>query len=66
RSSVPVHLTFQLEGYEPGRATIVPLADDTVRVQLTARPKPKRHHAPPPKRAAPSQNDHGETLPNPY
>ena len=66
RSSVPVHLTFQLEGYEPGRATIVPLADDTVRVQLTARPKPKRHHAPPPKRAAPAQNDHGETLPNPY
>jgi hypothetical protein len=67
RSSVPVRLTFQLDGYEPGSTVIVPLDDDTVRVQLTARPKPKRRRAPPARPAKPpAQTDHGETLPNPY
>jgi len=44
RSSAPVHLTFVLEGYEPATADVVPLADDTLRVKLTAKPKarPKR------------------------
>jgi len=37
RSEVPAHLTFHLDGYEPGQADIVPLADETVRVKLTRR-----------------------------
>ncbi len=70
RSSVGVHLTFLLDGYEPGAAEVVPLTDDAVRVKLTARAKPKtRPKATPtasPPAAQPGKPPGGETLPNPY
>ena len=70
KSSAPTHLTFFLDGYEPGQADVVPLADDTVRVHLTAQKLPKKRPVvggktiplAVPKPTTPP----GETLPNPY
>jgi eukaryotic-like serine/threonine-protein kinase len=81
RSTVPAHLTFHLDGYDPAAADVVPSTDDAIRVQLTPKPKHARPHAPPsPLRTAPegkadskpspdkkpTKNPDGETLPNPY
>jgi hypothetical protein len=64
RSSAPVHLTFVLDGYEPGAADVVPLADDTLRVKLS--PHPKAHTKRPPAATPAPAPERGETLPNPY
>ncbi len=71
KSSTPAHLSFFLDGYEPGQADVVPLADDTVRVHLTPQKQPKKRppvltgKSPSPTvlKATPPP---GETLPNPY
>jgi serine/threonine-protein kinase len=79
RSEVPAHLTFHLDGYEPGQADVVPLTDDTIRIKLTRRlARPPRTRAatatrtPPPTSSPPSTPSSSagpsarETLPNPY
>ena len=73
RATGPVRLSFFLDGYEPGSADVVPSADDTVRVVLTARPRPKakgKHAGAPVQAASGKKPSEGpaddETLPNPY
>src|SRR5262249_39401791 len=69
RGAAPVHLTFVLEGYEPGGADVTPVGDDTLRVRLTPKAKTRPKAARPaagttPQPAAPKPG--GEIPPNPY
>jgi serine/threonine-protein kinase len=82
RSEVPAHLTFHLDGYEPGQADVVPLADETVRVKLPKRATkptrvrptvtsrndkvPKEASSPSPSPSSSARPSARETLPNPY
>jgi serine/threonine-protein kinase len=66
RASSPVHLTFDLEGYETAGADVVPLADDTLTVRLVPRPpkaRPKKTHSDP---VPPTPKPNAEIPPNPY
>lgn len=70
RSEVPARLSFHLEGYEDGATQVVPTTDDTVRVKLQPRGKPRRGASKPAAasaaKSAEPQKPTGETLPNPY
>ena len=59
-----VHLSFHLDGYQPGFADVKPSADESLRVTLKKKPRAPKPQVPgKPPAAEPVR---GETLPNPY